>query len=133
MGGPKGQPEDVLDVRGLERGQDVVDLRRIVIGEVVVADRDHDRRADLGAELLDQVDHGRRAGRTARVLEPPAGRRLEVEVDPLVEHASADDVPPIEVATESPMNVTCCRLELPPGVTPTEHRTASRRLSPPQA
>ena len=35
MGCPKGQPEDVLDVRGLERGQDVLDLRRIVIGEVV--------------------------------------------------------------------------------------------------
>jgi hypothetical protein len=33
-------------------------------------------------------------------------------------------VPEIEVATESPMNVTCCRPELPAAVTWTEHRTA---------
>ena len=43
---------------------------------------------------------------------------------PWLSTLSADGVLPIEVATESPMNVTCCRLELPPGVTPTEHRTA---------
>ena len=45
--GTQRQPEDVLDVRRLERGEYVVDLRGVVIGEVVVADGDHDGRPDL--------------------------------------------------------------------------------------
>ena len=80
------QPEDPFDAGGGERVDRVLDVARVLVFEVVVADRDDHGVAELRAHRLDELDGARRAHALIRApvtLDPPARRHLEVEVDAL--------------------------------------------------
>ena len=88
MRGAQRQPPHVLHTRRLQRGERVRDVARVLILEVVVADRDDDVRPELRAHRLDQLHRARRPHALVRAtvtLDPPARCDLEVEVDPLLE------------------------------------------------
>ena len=59
----KRQPPDALHARGLEDGQRRLDVRCVLILEVVVADRDHDVRSELRSHAALPAERGSGAGR----------------------------------------------------------------------
>ena len=108
--GAQREPEDPFDAGGGERVDRVLDVARVLVFEIVVADGDDHGVAELRAHRLDELDGARRAHaliRAAVTLDPPARRHLEVEVDALPRIATALSSPGIASATESPMSVTC--------------------------
>jgi hypothetical protein len=84
--GAERQPPDVLDARGLERVQRVLDVLRVLVLVVVVPDGHDDVRAELRPHRLDELDDVRRADaadRAAVLIDAAARRDFEVEIDPL--------------------------------------------------
>src|SRR4029453_7828 len=79
-------PDDVLNADGDQLLHHPVELVAVRAPQVVVADVDHDRRADLTSELLDRVQCARRMGISllgaAGVDERSARLRLEIEIEP---------------------------------------------------
>ena len=55
------EPDDALHAVGEQSLHHLVDSGRVRVGGVVVADVDHDDRAELGPELLDHVEDARRS------------------------------------------------------------------------
>jgi hypothetical protein len=105
------QPEDALDAVLLQPGEQVVDRLHPVVRELVVADHHHDGRAEIVVQVADVLEHARGdpvPDVTALVLDPPAGGRLQVQVDPLCEDV-LHRLPVEASATESPKSVTCAR------------------------
>ena len=78
----------MLHARGLERGERVFDVLRVLVLEVVVADRDDHVR---GRASIPATSRGRRRSEDARrrraslALDPTARRYLEVEIDALLD------------------------------------------------
>ena len=80
------QPPHVLHAVVLERGERILDVLRVLILEVVVTDGHDHVRTELGAHRLRELDDVRRADvavRAALLVDAPARRDLEVEIDAL--------------------------------------------------